>query len=214
MTRMDDKKSGKEPYTGRMRSLISMIRSQMRSAIIIFLILMLVTGLAYPLVVTGVAQLAFPHQANGSQIISNGTIVGSEIIGQPFNESKYFWGRPSATTGFPYNASLSSGSNFGPNNPSLQQMEQARIDALHAADPNNTLPIPSDLVTASGSGLDPHISPAAAEYQVTRVAKARGMDVQKVKELVAQNTQGRWLGFIGDPTVNVLKLNLALDSAK
>ena len=200
--------------TGRLSSFFGIIARQARPACVLFLILVLFTGVLYPLLVTGVGQVMFPHQANGSQIEQNGTVIGSELIGQPFSEPKYFWGRLSATPSFPYNASLSSGTNYGPNNPSLQQMVQARIDALHAADPNNTMPLPSDLVTASASGLDPDISVASALYQLHRVAQARSMNESVVQDLIAANTQDRQLGFLGEKTVNVLELNLALDSRK
>jgi K+-transporting ATPase ATPase C chain len=173
------------------------------------LLLTVITGVIYPLVVTGIAQVVFPHQANGSLIINkDGQAIGSELIGQQFNDPKYFWGRPSAAN---YNAAASSGSNYGPLNPALMDMVQARIDALKAADPDNTLPIPVDLVTASGSGLDPHISVASALYQVHRVATARGLDETQVIALVNQSTEGRQFGFLGEPRVNVLLLNLALD---
>jgi K+-transporting ATPase ATPase A chain len=195
----------------RLHSLIAMTKRHLQPAIVIFIILMLITGIAYPLLVTGIAQMVFPHQANGSQIEVNGTVVGSGLIGQPFNDTKYFWGRLSATTGFSYNASLSSGTNYGPNNPSLDQMVQDRIDALHIADPNNTLPIPSDLVTASGSGLDPDISVASAFYQLNRVAMTRNMNQSVVQGLIDTNTQDRQIGILGEKTVNVLELNLALD---
>jgi potassium-transporting ATPase KdpC subunit len=191
--------------------------SQLRPAFLMLLILTVITGVIYPLVVTGIAQVAFPHQANGSLIVINGKAYGSELIGQQFDDPKYFWGRLSATGAFPYNAfnaetlTGSSGSNYGPLNPALIDMVQARIDALKAADPDNTLPIPVDLVTASGSGLDPHISVAAALYQVHRVAQARGLSVEAVKTLVNQYTEGRQFGLLGEPTVNVLELNLALD---
>ena len=191
--------------------------SQLRPAFIMLLVLTIFTGLIYPLTVTGIAQVAFPHQANGSLITINGKIYGSELIGQQFDDPKYFWGRLSATGAFPYNAvnaktlTGSSGSNYGPLNPALTEMVQARVDALKAADPENTLPIPVDLVTASGSGLDPHISVAAALYQIHRVATARGWDEAQVKSLVDQYTQGRQFGFLGEPRVNVLGLNLALD---
>ena len=201
----------RERYVGAMRSLLVASRKMARPALTLFLILAVITGIAYPLLVTGVAQLAFPHQANGSQISVNGTVIGSDLIGQPFSDPKYFWGRPSATPGYPDNASLSSGTNYGPNNPALQQMEQARIDALHAADPNNTLPIPSDLVTASGSGLDPDISVASALYQLHRVALARNMSESAVQVLIDANTADRQFDILGEKTVNVLHLNLALD---
>jgi K+-transporting ATPase ATPase C chain len=181
------------------------------------LALTVITGLIYPLAVTGIAQVVFPHQANGSLIVIDGKTYGSELIGQQFDDPKYFWGRLSATGTFAYNAfnadalTGSSGSNYGPLNPALIDMVQARVDALKAADPDNTLPIPVDLVTASGSGLDPHISVAAALYQVHRVAAARGLSDAEVQSLVEQYTEGRQFGFLGEPTVNVLKLNLALD---
>ena len=187
------------------------MRAHLRPALVLLVLLSVVTGVVYPLVVTGVAQIVFPRQANGSLIVRDGKTVGSALIGQPFGDPKYFWGRPSATTPFPYNASSSSGSNLGPTNPALVQAVQARVDALRAADPGNTAPVPVDLVTASGSGLDPHISPAAALYQVGRVAKARKLDEAAVRGLVAQHTEGRQLGFLGEPRVDVLMLNLALD---
>jgi len=172
----------------------------------------LLTGVAYPLAVTGVAQLAFHDQANGSLIVKNGKAVGSRLIGQGFDAPNYFWGRLSATSP-PYNGGASSGSNYGPLNPALKEAAKARIDALRAADPGNDAPIPVDLVTASGSGLDPHISPAAAEFQVRRVAAARALPAEKVRALVAEHTEGRALGVLGEPAVNVLELNLALDAA-
>ncbi len=186
--------------------------AQLRPALVAFVAFSIITGLLYPLAVTGIAQIIFPQQANGSLIVQNGKVVGSSLIGQPFDDPKYFWGRLSATSPYPYNAAASSGSNLGPTNPALIDEVQARIDALHTADPNNTTPIPVDLVTSSGSGLDPNISPAAAEYQVARVARARGMSEDAVRRLVAQNTQGRTFGFLGEPRVNVLQLNLALDA--
>lgn len=191
--------------------------SQLRPAILMLLVLTVLTGLIYPLVVTGIAQVVFPHQANGSLIVINGKAYGSELIGQQFDAPKYFWGRLSATGDFPYNAfnaetlTGSSGSNYGPLNPALKEEVQGRIDVLKAADPGNTLPIPVDLVTSSGSGLDPHISIAAALYQVHRVATARGLEEAQVKSLVEKYTQGREFGFLGEPRVNVLELNLALD---
>jgi K+-transporting ATPase KdpC subunit len=190
-----------------------MIR-QLKPALILFALLTLLTGVLYPLVVTGIAQLVFPRQANGSLIIRDGQTVGSTLIGQPFDDPKYFWGRLSATSPFPYNAAASSGSNLGPSNPALMAAVQARIDALKAADPGNTLPIPVDLVTASASGLDPHISVAAAYYQVPRVARARGMTEAAVIALINQYTEGRQFGFLGEPRVNVLLLNLALNEIK
>lgn len=195
----------------RIKSLFGAFKKQARPALVIFLILTLVTGIFYPLLVTGVAQVIFPSQANGSKIMQNGTVVGSELIGQPFSDPKYFWGRLSATPSFEYNASQSGGTNYGPNNPSLQQMVQERIDALHTVDPGNTQPIPSDLVTASASGLDPDISVASALYQLPRVARDRNMNESAVLSLIDENTQGRQLGILGEKTVNVLDLNLALD---
>jgi potassium-transporting ATPase KdpC subunit len=194
--------------------------SQLRPAFMMLLVLTVITGVIYPLAITGIAQVVFPHLANGSLITSNGKTYGSVLIGQQFDDPKYFWGRLSATGDFPYNAfnaqtlTGSSGSNYGPLNPALTKAAQARIDALKAADPGNTLPIPVDLVTASGSGLDPHISVAAAQYQVHRVAAARGLTDQAVQTLVNQYTQGRQFGFLGEPVVNVLELNLALDGLK
>jgi K+-transporting ATPase ATPase C chain len=187
---------------------------QLRPAIVALIILTVVTGVFYPLVVTGIAQLVFPSQANGSLIVKDGQAVGSALIGQPFDDPKYFWGRLSATGPFPYNSAASSGSNLGPINQNLMAAVQARIDALKAADPQNTAPIPVDLVTASGSGLDPHISPAAAEYQVRRVAQARGLSDDQVRQVVTQFTEGRTLGILGEPRVNVLQLNLALDGLR
>ena len=187
------------------------MRSQIRPAIVSLIVFTLITGGIYPLAVTAVAQLAFPGQANGSLIVRNGATLGSALISQPFDDPKYFWGRLSATPDFPYNAAASSGSNFGPLNPALTAAAQARIAALRAADPGNTLPIPVDLVTASGSGLDPDISIAAALYQVPRVARARGLPESAVIALVNRCTENRQLGFLGEPRVNVLRLNLALD---
>ena len=192
--------------------------SQIRPALVSLVLFTFLTGLVYPLVVTGIAQLAFPHQANGSLIEQEGQVVGSELIGQPFDDPGYFWGRPSATGTFAYNAfdadSLtgSSGSNYGPLNPALFEMVEARVAALRAAAPDNTAPIPVDLVTASASGLDPHISLAAATYQIPRVAGARGMSEADLHELVDQYTADRQLGFLGEPRVNVLQINLALDN--
>lgn len=186
----------------------------LRPALTVFVGLSLVTGLLYPGLVTGIAKAVFPHQAAGSLIVKDGKAVGSELIGQPFSDAKYFWGRLSATAPMPYNAAASVGSNLGPTNPALTDAAKARIDALRAADPDNALPVPVDLVTASASGLDPHISPAAAQYQVARVARVRGLSAEKVQSLIAANTEGPGLGVLGDAGVNVLKLNLALDGLK
>ncbi len=187
---------------------------QIKPALILFGCMVVLTGLIYPLAVTGLAQALFPQQANGSPIAQNGVTVGSALIGQEFDQPGYFWGRLSATSGLPYNASASGGSNYSVLNPSLLQEVQSRLAALHAADPQNTQPVPADLVTSSASGLDPDISPAAAQYQAARVAKARGLPLQQVEDLIVQHTQGRSLGFLGEPRVNVLELNLALDALK
>ena len=187
--------------------------TQFRPALVMLILMTAITGAIYPAVVTGIAQVIFPSQANGSLIEQNGKAIGSALIGQPFGDAKYFWPRPSATSPYPNNASSSSGSNQGPLNPALTEAVEGRIKALREADPDNKAPVPVDLVTASGSGLDPHISPAAAEYQVARVAKARGLDPAKVKALVAAHTEGRQLGFLGEARVNVLELNLSLDAA-
>ena len=184
---------------------------ELKPALLMLIVLSVITGAAYPLLVTGIAQGVFPQQANGSLIEQGGKVAGSELIGQPFSDPRYFWGRPSATGPVPYNAAASGGSNQGPLNPALEEAVRARIDALKAADPGNTVPIPVDLVTASGSGLDPHISPAAAEYQMGRIARTRGLDVEAVRALVAQHNEDRQFGMLGEPRVNVLKLNLALD---
>ncbi len=188
--------------------------SELRPAIVVLLSMTFITGLVYPLAVTAVAQIVFPNQSNGSLIVKDGQVVGSSLIGQPFDDPQYFWGRLSATGPFPYNAGASSGSNLGPLNDALIDAAQARIDALKQADPQNTAPIPVDLVTASGSGLDPHISIAAARYQVSRVARARGVSEAQVQTLVARFTEGRQFGILGEPRVNVLELNLALDVVK
>jgi K+-transporting ATPase ATPase C chain len=193
--------------------------AQLRAAVVSLLALTVITGIAYPLLVTGIAQAAFPHQANGSLLVRDGKTLGSSLIGQTFDDPKYFWGRLSATTdsnGKPlaYNGASSYASNLGPTNPALVDEVKGRIDALHAADPDNQEPIPVDLVTSSGSGLDPDISPAAAAYQVKRVARARGLDEARLKALVAEHTRDRQLGFLGEPRVNVLELNLALDAGR
>ncbi len=188
------------------------MHSLLKPALLMLLVLTLVTGVAYPLLVTGIAQLVFSKQANGSLIYQDGKLIGSALIGQPFDDPKYFWSRLSATGPFPYNAAASSGSNLGPTNETLLKAVEARVQALQQADSSNTLPLPVDLVTASGSGLDPHISPAAALYQVSRVARARNLDKAAVRQLVEKHIEGRQLGFLGEPRVNVLKLNLALEA--
>jgi len=196
------------------------MRSQLRPALVALGMFTILTGLVYPLVVTGIAQVIFPGKANGSLIVRNGQPIGSELIGQPFDDPKYFWGRLSATSPAGYTAfngdklTGSSGSNYGPLNPALLEAVQTRIKALQEADPANKAPIPVDLVTASGSGLDPHMSPAAAAYQVGRVARARGLSEDTVRQMVAQHTEGRTLGLLGEPRVSVLALNLALDDLK
>jgi K+-transporting ATPase ATPase C chain len=186
----------------------------LRQAVASIVVFTVITGVIYPLIVTGVAQLVFPRQANGSLIIDNGKTVGSSLIGQSFSSPKYFWSRPSATSPIGYNAANSSGSNLGPLNPALTENVKARITQLKAADAASKPLVPVDLVTASGSGLDPDISPAAAEYQVARVAKARNLDEIKVRELIVKLTKSRQLGILGEPRVNVLELNLALDNLK
>ena len=191
--------------------------AQLRPAVVMLVLLTLITGVIYPLAVTGIAQVIFPHQANGSLIIKDGKAVGSELIGQQFDDPEYFWGRLSATGTVAYNAfnaenlTASSGSNYGPLNQPLLDAVQARVDALKAADPSNTALIPVDLVTASASGLDPHISVAAALYQAPRVARIRGLSEEQVCQLIDQNTERRQFGFLGEPRVNVLELNLELD---
>lgn len=185
-----------------------------RPALVMFAVLTALTGLAYPLLVTGVARLAFADQAAGSLVLRDGKPVGSALIGQNFSDPKYLWGRPSATSPQPYNASNSGGSNLGPLNPALADAVKARIAALRGAEPGNTAPVPVDLVTASASGLDPHLSLAGARFQAARVAKARNLPVQQVLQLIDQHSEGRLLGLIGEPRVNVLRLNLALDAAR
>jgi K+-transporting ATPase ATPase C chain len=179
-------------------------------ALIVFTV---ITGVAYPLIVTGIAQVAFNDQANGSLLREGDKVLGSRLIGQPFSDTKYFWSRPSATSPMPYNGGASSGSNQGPVNPALKEAVEGRVKALREAGGDASKRVPVDLVTASGSGLDPHISPAAAEYQIPRVAKVRNLPEEKVRELVQRHTKGRQLGFLGEPSVNVLTLNLALDAA-
>ena len=188
--------------------------TQLRPAIVSLFVFTVLTGLLYPFAVTGLAQTLLPFQANGSIMMQNGQPFGSALIGQPFADPKYFWGRPSATGPFPYNAAASSGSNLGPTNPALTAAVAARIDALRAAEPNNTAPVPVDLVTTSASGLDPHVSVAAAQFQVARVAQARGLSPEQVQRLVQAHTEGRAFGLLGEPRVNVLTLNLALDGLK
>jgi len=183
----------------------------LRNSIMMLLVMTVITGIAYPLLVTGLSQLIFPSQANGSLIARNGQPIGSTLIGQSFTEPKYFWGRPSATSPQANNGMSSGGSNLGPTNPALTDAVKQRIAALQAADPGNHAPVPVDLVTSSGSGLDPQISPAAAQYQLARVARVRGLDEAQVRLLVEQATSGRQLGLLGEPRVNVLQLNLALD---
>jgi potassium-transporting ATPase KdpC subunit len=182
-----------------------------RPAVSLLLVMTALVGIAYPLVITGIARLAFPRQAAGSLILKDGKLIGSTLIGQKFSDPKYFWGRPSATTPQPYNGTASSGSNLGPLNAALIDGVKTNAKALHDADPDNARPIPVDLVTASASGLDPEISPAGARYQAGRVARARGIEPAQVEALIASHVQGRTLGFIGEPRVNVLELNLALD---
>lgn len=185
---------------------------ELRPAVMSFLLLSLLTGLAYPLLVTGVSQLTMPAKANGSLIVKDGKPVGSSLIGQSFSDPKYFWSRPSATGPMPNNASASGGSNLGPTNPALLDAVKARVQALRDADPGNSQPVPVDLVTASASGLDPHISPAAAEYQLARVARVRNLDLDALRKLVAEHTEGRQFGILGEPRVNVLELDMALDA--
>jgi K+-transporting ATPase ATPase C chain len=187
------------------------MKALIRPALSLFAALSVITGLLYPLFITGIAQVAFPDQASGSLLKRDGKVVGSSLIGQPFSEPRYFWGRPSATSPNPYNALASSGSNLAPTNPALVDGAKARIDALKAADPEIKGPIPADLVTASASGLDPQISPAAAFFQVERIAKARGIPASAIQSIVEARVVERQLGFLGEPRVNVLELNLALD---
>jgi len=188
-----------------------MLKSSIRPALTVFAFLTLFTGVAYPLVVTGLGRAIFPERASGSLILANGRPIGSALIGQEFSQPKYFWGRPSATADRPYNALASGGSNQGPLNPALLEAVKQRIAALRAHDPDNRQAVPVDLVTASASGLDPHISIAAANYQAARVARERGLREEQVRMLIGHYSEGRWLGWFGEPRVNVLQLNLALD---
>jgi K+-transporting ATPase ATPase C chain len=185
-----------------------------RPVLVVFALLSALTGLIYPMAVTGAAKAVFPSQAAGSLIVLDGTTVGSKLIGQNFSDPKHFWGRPSATAPQPYNATASGGSNQGPLNPALTDAVKARVEALRAADPGNTAPVPVDLVTASASGLDPDISPAAAQYQAARVARVRGVPIEQVNALIASNTQAPLFGLLGESRVNVLSLNIALDKVK
>ena len=189
------------------------MQSHLRPALTLFMVLTVITGILYPLAVTGVARLAFADEAGGSLLFKDGKPVGSSLIGQAFSDPRYFWSRPSATSPMPYNAGSSTGSNQGPLNPALVDAVKARIEALKVADPDNAAPVPVDLVTASASGLDPHISPAAADYQAARVARARGLPPDTVKALIARHTEGRMLGVLGEARVNVLELNLDLDGS-
>jgi potassium-transporting ATPase KdpC subunit len=190
------------------------LRASLRPALVLLVLLSVLTGLVYPLIVTLLARAMFPQQATGSLVVRNGVAVGSRLIGQRFSDPGHFWGRPSATTPEPYNGVGSSGSNLGPLNPALTDAIRTRVAALHAADPGNAAAVPVDLVTASGSGLDPDISVAAAAYQAARVARARGLAVERVRALIAAHTEGRLLGVLGEPRVNVLELNLAVDALK
>jgi len=191
-----------------------LLKQSIRPAVVLFLLLSLITGVAYPLATTALGQWLLPAQANGSLIEKDGKLVGSTLIGQNFTEPQYFWGRPSATGSYPNNAAASSGSNQGPLNPALADAVKSRVNALKGVDADNTRPVPVDLVTASASGLDPHISPAAAEYQMVRVAKARNLPEVQVRQLIDQHTEGRQWGVLGEPRVNVVTLNLALEQLK
>ena len=190
-----------------------MILKNLQTSVVLLLILTVITGLIYPLLITAIAQLVFPAQANGSLILQRGSVIGSELIGQPFSDPRYFWSRPSATVPFPYNASASSGSNLGPLNPALLDAVRQRAKDLRTADSSNAMTIPVDLVTASGSGLDPHISVMAALYQVPRVARTRGLTEERVRNLVERHIEGRQLGVLGEARINVLLLNISLDEA-
>ena len=191
-----------------------MINTLIRPALVLFVLLSLLTGIAYPYAITGIAALVFPREAAGSLVERDGKVVGSLLIGQSFSDPKYFWSRPSATSPMANNAVASSGSNLGPTNPALIDAVKGRVAALRSADPGNAALVPVDLVTASASGLDPEISRAGAEYQAARVARVRGLPVERVRALVAEQSRGQWLGFLGEPRVNVLALNLALDAAR
>jgi K+-transporting ATPase ATPase C chain len=188
------------------------VKTLVRPAVLLLAVLSVLTGVVYPLVLTGVAQLIFPRQARGSLVEASGRRAGSALVGQPFSDPRYFWSRPSATSLFPYNATSSGGSNLDLNNPALTAAVKARIEVLRAADPGNRSPVPVDLVTGSGSALDPHISPAGAEFQISRVARARGLTDEAVRRIVAEHTEGRTFGLLGEPRVNVFELNLALDT--
>lgn len=188
--------------------------ARLRTAAILLLTMTLLTGIAYPAAITLIAQLVFPHQANGSLVMVDGVAVGSELLGQSFASARYFWSRPSATGPAPYNGAASSGSNLAPSNPAFREAVAERVAAIRKAHPDQKGPVPVDLVTASASGLDPHISPAAAAYQAGRIAEARAMPIDEVKEMIARATQGRTFGILGEPRVNVLKLNLALDARR
>lgn len=203
-----------QPNSPAARPATPLQRGMLRPMLTLFVALSVVTGVLYPGVITGISQVVFPHQAAGSLIVKDGKTVGSTLIGQPFSDPAYFWGRLSATAPMPYNAAASVGSNLGPSNPALTDAARARVDALHAADPDNKAPVPVDLATASGSGLDPHISLAAADYQAARVARLRGLPLEQVKALIAAHSDKPLLSVLGDPTVNVLTLNLALDAAR
>jgi len=209
MKTTDIKRSGALPQDG-----APIQGGLLRPALAVFLALSVVTGIIYPYATTGAAQALFPYEAHGSVLQANGKAVGSDLIGQPFSSPRYFWGRPSATAPMPYNAAASGGSNMGPRNPALAEAVQARVAALHAADPGNTAPIPVDLIAASGSGLDPDISVAAARYQAPRVARERGLALAEVEQRIAAHTRKPWLGLLGEPGVNVLALNLDLDGVK
>jgi K+-transporting ATPase ATPase C chain len=188
------------------------VTSLLRPTLVLLAAFTLLTGIAWPVAFTGLAQLLFPAEANGSLLTVGGRVVGSELVGQPFDDPRYAWGRPSATTPFPYNGGASTGSNLGPSNPALAEAVRTRVAALRAVDPTNTAAPPVDLVTTSGSGLDPHVSPEAALYQAARIARARGLDEAQVRALVAAQVEPRTLGLFGEPRVNVLRLNVALDA--